>query len=190
MAKWTGNIKTVRRWFRSPKYLVELEKDTRDLTAPNSPELYWCEVDALRLDLIAFDLTCRRRELEAVRSENARLRAKLIKVGSDPKPDDVDLRTAEDCKHRFGEEELEPFAWSPTRVLNEGESVIDGIPVKTGTYVVGSRPPACLEGDPVKGFRVAYDLGKPVHTPNPPGGYQPVLTEEEKTRPAHPPKGR
>lgn len=85
MAKWTGKIRTVKRWFRSPKFLVEMKKEDGDHNPPDCPELYWEKVDALRLDLIAFDLQCRRNEVEVLTAENARLREKLINVGSDTK---------------------------------------------------------------------------------------------------------
>lgn len=85
MAKWTGGIKRVKRWFRSDKLLVEFRKEEGDHNPENWPELCWWEVDALRLDIIAFDLECRRNEVEALSKENARLREKLVNVGSDTK---------------------------------------------------------------------------------------------------------
>lgn len=86
MAKWTGKIKTVKRWLRSPKYLVQYRKEDGDHNPPECLELYWCEVDALRLDFIAFELQCRRSEVETLTNENNRLRGKLVSLGSDPKP--------------------------------------------------------------------------------------------------------
>ena len=85
MAKWTGEIKRVKRWFRNDKLLVQFRKEPGDHNSENDPELYWCEVDALRLDIIAFDLQCRRNEVYILVRENARLREKLVSVGSDTK---------------------------------------------------------------------------------------------------------
>lgn len=85
MAKWTGNIQVVKSWFRSPKYLVQFKKEPGDHNPPDCPELYWCEVDGLRLDIIAFDLQCRRNEVDILSKENARLREKLVRLGSDTK---------------------------------------------------------------------------------------------------------
>lgn len=85
MAKWTGKIKRVKRWFRSDKLLVQMEKEEGDHNPPTCPPLYWEEVDGLRLDLIAFDLECRRSEIKILTAENKRLRDKLVKAGSDTK---------------------------------------------------------------------------------------------------------
>lgn len=87
MAKWTGEIKRVKRWFRSDKLLVQFRKEPGDHNRANDPELYWCEVDPLRLDIIAFDLSCRRAEVDTLAIENKRLREKLVLVGSDTKID-------------------------------------------------------------------------------------------------------
>lgn len=130
MAKWTGRIKRVKRWFRSDKLLVQMEKEEGDHNPPTCPPLYWEEVDGLRLDLIAFDLECRRIEVETLTAENARLRQKLVNVGSDTKLDvkigdevtsdglieqiyrlfrqvlkeeNMDVRSIKDCVHRFKE---------------------------------------------------------------------------------------
>lgn len=85
MAKWTGNIQVVKSWFRSPKYLVQFKKEPGDNNPPDYPELYWKPVNSLRLDMIAFDLECRRNEVDILSKENARLREKLVRLGSDTK---------------------------------------------------------------------------------------------------------
>lgn len=85
MAKWTGKVKVIRRWFRSPKYLLQFEIQQNDLDYPDCQELYWWEVDINRLDLIAFDLQCLRSENRVIHSENKRLREKLVNIGSDTK---------------------------------------------------------------------------------------------------------
>lgn len=82
MAKWTGNIKVVKRWFRSDKLFAQFRVEEGDHNPPEWPEQYWEEVTSLRLDLIAFDLQCRRNEVETLEAENKRLREKL---GSDTK---------------------------------------------------------------------------------------------------------
>lgn len=82
MAKWTGNIKVVKRWFRSDKLFVQFRVEQGDHNPPGWPDQYWEEVTSLRLDLIAFDLQCRRDEVETLEAENKRLREKL---GSDTK---------------------------------------------------------------------------------------------------------
>lgn len=85
MAKWTGNIKVVKRWFRSDKLFVQFRVEEGDHNPPEWPEQYWEEISSLRLDLIAFDLQCRRNEVETLEAENKRLREKLVSLGSDTK---------------------------------------------------------------------------------------------------------
>lgn len=85
MAKWTGNIKVVKRWFRSDKLFVQFRVEQGDHNPPGWPDQYWEEVTSLRLDLIAFDLQCRRDEVETLEAENKRLREKLLSRGYDTK---------------------------------------------------------------------------------------------------------
>ena len=127
MAKWTGKIKRVKRWFRSDKLLVQMEKEEGDHNPPTCPPLYWEEVDGLRLDLIAFDLECRRSEIKILTAENKRLREKVgsdtkvdVKIGGEVtsdglieqihrlfrqvlKEENMDIRSIKDCVHRFKE---------------------------------------------------------------------------------------
>lgn len=109
MAKWTGEIRRVKRWLRSDKLLVQFRKEEGDHNPQNWPELYWCEVDALRLDLIAFDLQCRRNEVDYLTLENARLREKLVNVGSDTKIE-VDMTSPR---------AVEEFAAMISRTIND-----------------------------------------------------------------------
>lgn len=127
MAKWTGKIKRVKRWFRSDKLLVQMEKEEGDHNPPTCPPLYWEEVDGLRLDLIAFDLECRRSEIKILTAENKRLREKVgsdtkvdVKIGGEVtsdglieqihrlfrqvlKEENMDIRSIKDYVHRFKE---------------------------------------------------------------------------------------
>lgn len=168
MAKWTGNIKVVKRWFRSDKLFVQFLVEEGDHNPPGCPDQYWEEVTGLRLDLIAFDLQCCRNEVETLEAENKRLREKLLSLGSDTKVE-VSVSLPEVGVSVSSPEAAVELAVRLKRVMQQ--TACDFI-AKHADWI---RQPADVD------LRTNADMAKRFA-----GGYQPVDMPEG----AQPPKGR